>query len=519
MADISNHPLKQGRKMEKMTGNVQVVKKWCGYVGMFLMAVVMVCMMDAFSVVSFASSGKTNSNAKIRKEANPNSTQLGLAEKGTTVEISGEAKGTDGKTWYKVTVKEISGYIRSDLIDVTSSEGNTDGNAGKTSTTIDGLEQVVALEATVSGGNTVRIRTSASTANSNNILTTVANGTKVTVVARTTGSDKKLWYQIKLTVDGKEVMGYIRHDYLTLSGEVKPLTEENIAPQEQETPPDDNKQQSDDQPKNTETPTETKRYDTKFMNDKWYMLDYEANKQYDIDLVFSSAKEFEEKYVNEQAKTKKLKTWLTVFILLAIAGCGTAIYLIYVIRTEKEKEYIDSFGDDRRKRTSDRPVERSREGGRSGAQTGRDNKPAIKDGLESRKDGGARPVQNGQRQTNGQRQGTVQNGQRQANAQGAQQRTNDGQRAQNGAQNNRAAGGQGQNGARTANQQSAQNGGQRPAVQDQGRRVQGGQQTQQSRANAAAQSSQAQQSASRAKNFVQDDENEFEFSDWDSDDE
>ena len=507
--------------MEKMKGNVQVMK-WCRRISLFLLAVAMVCILDVFSSVSFASSGKTNSNAKIRKEANPGSTQLGLAEKGTTVEISGESKGTDGKTWYKVTVKDITGYIRSDLIDVSSDTSSTDsGNSSSsTTTTVDGLEQVVQIAATVSGGNSVRIRTSASTANSNNILTTAANGTKVTVVARTTGSDKKLWYQIKLTVDGKEVMGYIRNDYLTLSGEVKPLTEENITPQETDTTPSENKQQ-EEQPKNTETPTQTKRYDTKFMNDKWYMLDYDANKQYDIDQVFSAAKEFEEKYLTEQAKTKKLKTWLTVFILLAIAGCGTAGYLFYVKKMEKEKEYIDSFGDGRRKHTSDRPVDRSRETNRSAQQhtTGRE-RPAIRDGLENRRDEGQRPLQNGQRQTNGRPQGGAprqdamasQNGQRPNNAQQAQRQVNpqQGQRPVDGQQRV-------QNGARPANPQAAQNN-QRPAAQDQNRRPQGS--AQQARPNAGQQPAQAQNAnVNRAKNFAQEDEHEFEFRDWDSDDE
>ena len=503
-----------------MKGNVQVMK-WCKRISLFMLAVAMVCVLDIFSSVSFASSGKTNSNAKIRKEANPSSTQLGLAEKGTTVEISGESKGTDGKTWYKVSVNNINGYIRSDLIDVSGDSGTTDsgnnGNSGS-STTIDGLEQVVQIEATVSGGNSVRIRTSASTANSNNILTTAANGTKVTVVARTTGSDKKLWYQIKLTVDGNEVMGYIRNDYLTLSGEVKPLTEENVAPQEKDTTPEENKQE-EEQTKNTETPTQTKRYDTRFMNDKWYMLDYEANKQYDIDQVFSAAKEFEEKYLTEQAKTKKLKTWLTVFILLAIAGCGTAGYLFYLKKMEKEKEYIDSFGDGRRKHTSERPVDRARETNRPAQQnTGRE-RPAIRDGLENRKDEGQRSLQNGQRQTNGRPQGGAprqdaaasHNGQRLNNAQNAQRQGNPQQVQRAGEGQQRVS-----NGARPAGQQAPQNN-QRPAAQEQNRRPQGN--AQQARPNAGQQPQAQNANTNRAKNFVQEDEHEFEFRDWDSDDE
>lgn len=73
------------------------------------------------------------------------------------------------------------------------------------------------LEAVITGSNTVRIRTSASVINGNNIITTLANGTRVTVIGETTGADGKLWYLIKFYLDSKELSGYIRYDYLTLT--------------------------------------------------------------------------------------------------------------------------------------------------------------------------------------------------------------------------------------------------------------------------------------------------------------
>lgn len=515
-----------------MKGKVLGMKKWCGYVTLFVLAVLVVAMLDVFSTVSMAATGKTTKNAKIRKSADANSTQLGLAEAGTSVEITGETKGNDGKVWYQVTVNGISGYIRSDLIDASGSDSTGDaGNAGNT-TTVDGLEQLVPVSATVTGGNTVRIRTSASTKDSNNILTTAANGTNVTVVARTTGSDKKLWYQIKLIVNEKEVLGYIRYDYLTISGEVKPFTEESSTPAEQQTGPEEN-QQTDVTPQNTEVVTPTKRYDTKLMNDKWYLLDYEANKQYDIDEVFSTAKEFEDNYTKEVAKTKKLKTWLTVFILLTVAGFGIAGYLFYQSKTADQDMIFKSMDEEeRRRRVADRPVRNGNRGGNP--QNGGKDRPVIKEGLEPRREDAGRPVQNGQRTTGGRAQGGARqdgssaqgrlNGAQGARMQGAGQqgnpRMNDAQRVSGAAQGNPRQGmaPQGQNGGRPMNQGQQQNGSRANVPQDQGRRVQNGQPQQ--RPNNAQPNTQAQQNtANRSKNFVQDNDQEFEFLNWDSDDE
>lgn len=49
-------------------------------------------------------------------------------------------------------------------------------------------------------------------------ITSVAAGTAVTVTDEAQGSDGKVWYQIQLTVDGKNVTGYTREDFVSLAG-------------------------------------------------------------------------------------------------------------------------------------------------------------------------------------------------------------------------------------------------------------------------------------------------------------
>lgn len=504
---------------------VQSAKKWFHVLAAAMLVLVMVCFVDIFSIVSQASTGKANANAKIRKEASTNSTAVGSVTKGASIEISGETKGSDGKVWYQVTVDGTSGYIRSDLVDVTDTSTGGEGNAATSqNTNPDGVEQVNPVAAKISGGNTVRVRTSASTENSNNILTTVANGTDVTVVARTTGTDKKLWYQVKLTVNGKEVIGYIRNDYLTISGEVTPLTEETVNPPQENTTPVDNTPQENNG--NTDVITPTKRYETKLMNDKWYILDYEENKQYDIDQIFTATKDYEERYTKELEKNKSIRTWLVVFAILAMAGCASAGYLFYRYKELKDAEFISNIENNVSRRTAERP----KNGTRSSAQQSGREKPAIKDGMEPRRE--ERGTQNGQRQTgnraqqNAQRQAAAQgqSAQRQNSAQPQQGRGNGGQ-AQQTAQ--RAGAGQAQGAQRQAAGQPQQRPAGAPVQQNSQRSVnaqsqQAAQRPQNAQPQQTAQRTQpqqAQQPQNRAKNFAQEDDKEFEFLNWDSDDE
>lgn len=481
-------------------GKVQDVRKWCGVLAATMAVLVLVCFWDALALVSQAATGKANSNAKIRKEASTNSTAVGSVTKGATVEITGETKASDGKVWYSVNVNGTTGYIRSDLIDKTDDAAGGTGTA-TTNPTTDGIEQLNPVSATISGGNTVRVRTSASTENSNNILTTAANGTKVTVVARTTGTDKKLWYQVKLTVNGKEVIGYVRNDYLTIDGEVTPLTEETV------TPPDDTTTQPDtttptDTPKNTETTTPAKRYETRLMNEKWYLLDYEENRQYDLDEIFTATKDFEDKYLKEQSKNKGLMTWVVILAILAIAGCGAAAYFFYRNR-ELMAEYMKKIENNTPKRTSERP-ERLQSNAKSGSQQAGRDKPAIRDGLEPRRE--ERGVQNGQRQTGNRAQ---QNAQRQGNGQ-------EGAQMQNGRPSNGTNSQNMQRGAMQPQGSQRQSSGQQQRMTgnqaQQGVTRSSGAQPQQT-----AQRPQGAQPQNKAKNFVQEDEREFEFLNWDSD--
>jgi hypothetical protein len=64
-------------------------------------------------------------SAKIRKGASTDTDIIGTANNGTTLTVTGEANGSDGKVWYQVSFtynsKEVTGFIRSDLVTFDSS--------------------------------------------------------------------------------------------------------------------------------------------------------------------------------------------------------------------------------------------------------------------------------------------------------------------------------------------------------------------------------------------------------------
>ena len=514
-----------------MAGKAQGMKIWRKVITLFALAFALVIFADGFKTVSRAETGTTNNAVNMRKTPSKNGDLVQKLEKGTSVELGDlvDGKDGDGKKWYAVTANGKSGYIRSDLINKGSST-STSTNEG----TVSGeVESVTPVGASVAGSNTVRVRTSASTTSSNNILATVAKGTQVTVIGKIVGSDKKTWYQVKLTVEGNEVVGYIRSDYLVISGEVKPVETTTATPD-----PVENTDPVEVDPKpEKETPTVQKRYETKLINDEWWIQDHDKNEQYKIEQLFSAANEYKNRYEEANKKAKSRKGWMIFFLLLALAACGAAGYLLFRLKETKEAAFIASIENNTPRRTSDRPREaRGQQGG---------GRPAIKDGLEPRSRD-ERPA-NGQRSSGnrpqqGQRPAQPGQGQRPANGQQPAQ----GQRPANGqqpAQGQRPAGGQqptqGQRPTQPGQGQRPEGQPQRPAQPAQGQRPAENQQrpaqqpqqrpeVQQQRPAQPAQGqrpaenqqrpAQPQQTAARPKNFVQDsDDMEFEFLNWDSD--
>ncbi|MCM1570083.1 MAG: SH3 domain-containing protein, partial [Roseburia sp.] len=416
---------------------------------------------DGLGMISHAQSmGKVTANsANIRKEANPDSEIVGSAAKDAEITINHQVTGTDSKVWYQIFVDANTlGYIRSDLVKIT--DGSTPsvqtGGEGAGAVTPEpsqpapsaGNTEVTAVEpveAKIKGSDSVRVRSDASTSG-NNIVTTVNRGQTVTVKGTASDADGKLWYQVSFSADGSDVTGFIRSDYVELSGELTAPVPET--PEEPE--PDTQPEESEPEPQ--------KPYETALMDDVWYLCDYDKQKKYNITEFISANEQYSTLYAEAQGKIKSQKTAIIILVILMVLMAGVLAFLAFKIKDMMDSAYFRQVEQETiRRRTADRPQKQGAQKvmqtvggqpqqGRRPVQGG--NRPAG-----SQPQSGQRPVQGGNRPTGSQPQSgqrPVQGGNRPAGSQ-----PQSGQRPVQGG--NRPAGSQPQSGQRPVQ------GGNRPA--------------------------------------------------------
>ena len=334
---------------------------------------------ENLAIVSHAESAAkvTASSAKIRKTADSSSEVIGSAAKDKTISIKSQTKGADGYTWYEVYVDANTlGYIRSDLVSITdgSTPSSSSGTTTTTTTTTTAtpapvvnetpveVTAVEPLSATVTGGQSVRVRSNAST--TSQIVTTAENGMALTVTGQATGTDGKTWYQISFISNSVEVTGFIRSDYVALSGELQAPVEEQPAEE----------QPTDEQPAE-DTQTTSKDWDTQLQGDAWYLLDMAGQKQYKIDDLFNSLNQITEINAQYEANQKKIgsqKAVIIILVILLVAAAAAVTLLIFKIKDMNDASYFSGVEEETaRRRRVDRPQGGRPQNGRPAPQGGR----------------------------------------------------------------------------------------------------------------------------------------------------
>ena len=328
----------------------------------------------ALSVLA-ASSGKvTSTTANVRSSASTSSEAIASLSKGDTIEIKSQTNGTDGYVWYEITVDATrTGYIRSDLVEIT--DGTTPAAGGNTTTTTTtptaNPEGVTAVE-TVSGTTTADVNVRADASTNSEIVAKAASGLTLSVTGTKQGTDGNTWYYLTFTKDGVSTTGYIRSDFVNLSGELKePSSSDEPAPA----------------PVTTETVQTAvqKRWETQEQADGWFLLDYDMQQQYNIDNLFQTNETNTQLLQKQEAKIKSLRTGLIIVIILLIAVIAAAVFFFMKWKdlddraafAEAEKERakrIAGHGDGRRPAPEGR-VQR----------TSRDREPVRRDGAERRR--------------------------------------------------------------------------------------------------------------------------------------
>ena len=96
----------------------------------------------------------TSDSVNVRKGAGTSYDSVGKVSKGETVTITGEATGTDNKTWYKITfgANGKEGFVRNDLLEVTeaapveNTEGTENVEGGENTEAAEGGENAEAAQ-------------------------------------------------------------------------------------------------------------------------------------------------------------------------------------------------------------------------------------------------------------------------------------------------------------------------------------------------------------------------------------
>lgn len=298
--------------------------------GAVMTALVMCVMFVCISFTSLAAEGKViKDSVKIRKEANTSCDVVGSAAYGETFDIINEVTGSDGKIWYQISYEEDKlGYVRSDLMQKTESATQTTPSTPSGSEVTD-LQPV---NCTVTGGQ-VNVRSTASTAGSK--VAQVQQGVVMTVNGQAKDSEGKTWYRVTFTSNGGDVTGFVRSDFVSVSGDLVPVTEA-----EPPTTSDPVVQDPVVQQPETVAPVLTKDYDTVEDEDVWWLIDNVEGQRYNLESVMNAAVRNPELYKEMEAKVKSQKGWITFLVILVVLmGVGITL-LVLKIKDVMDEAYF-----------------------------------------------------------------------------------------------------------------------------------------------------------------------------------
>ena len=143
------------------------------------------------------------SSVNVRSGAGTNNGVVATLALNTSLTVVGEEKDGNGTTWYKVKYDGGEGYMHSDYVTISDDNNNNNNNNGGTTTE--------PRTGTVNG-DYVNVRTGAGTDNSR--VTSLSNGTAVTIVGVEKDGSGATWYKINYAGGS----GYMHSDYITVNG-------------------------------------------------------------------------------------------------------------------------------------------------------------------------------------------------------------------------------------------------------------------------------------------------------------
>ena len=153
------------------------------------------------------------------------------------------------------------------------------------------------------------------------------------ITGQATGTDGKTWYQVNAIVDGASVEGFIRSDYVNLSEELTPYTEP-----EAPTDPDNT---TTEEPETTPEPETQKAYETVLQDGQWYLVVTETNEGYVIQDIFDKMASNVEEYNKLEKQAKTQKAVIIVLVILVVGAAGAAAFLVLKMREASDDRYFN----------------------------------------------------------------------------------------------------------------------------------------------------------------------------------
>ena len=276
----------------------------------------------------------TNDNVRIRAEASTASDSVGSANRGDTFAIEGEATDADNNLWYRVRFTgDTYGYIRHDL-------GRATGTA--TSGASGDAEPVPHREATVNQTG-VRVRSGPSTTHGE--VANLQRGSAVIITGEGKDSAGRVWYQIKATVDNREIIGFVRSDLIT-AGELIDMGEGSIDDDYLDDYYGDDEIMTPEDQGSSDSPIEQHNFEIRYVQNDvggydYYLYDRSQGTQWKVEdlLALSGVAVANELFYNERLDRQKMIIIILAVVIIILALILTV--LIFKIRDLSEDAEMD----------------------------------------------------------------------------------------------------------------------------------------------------------------------------------
>lgn len=312
-------------------------------------------------------------NTRVRNSASTDSEVMTAVNAGDKLDVVSEEQGSDGNTWYKVSINNVSGYVRSDTV-----EKAAEGDAAATVSTVQPVEatssstvEPMASQAATVKKDNVNVRANASTGG--DVVAKLQNGAAVTLTGTTSDSSGKTWYQVNFINNGSNVTGFIREDFVEPGEVMEPQEPEEGTPEGDE----DLAEMYGDMPAENEA-SNNNDYELFFEADSegvdcWYVHDNIAQKRYKLEQLMQADEMNANNMAVKDKEVKRLKIILIILAVLLAAALAAAGIFGYKYFSAGYDDDDDDDDDDVRVAPSARRRERTE------AETGNRRREAVRD--------------------------------------------------------------------------------------------------------------------------------------------